>query len=103
MKTICLGLEQGSYPVCELDENGYIGDDVSLEELGLGNHLCKKIKKLQNMYDSLFINNDKEFSYLGKDKLEEVKSIRESYEDIANEFQSKLKNKYNIQILDLDI
>lgn len=73
MKTVCLGLEWGSYPVYELDENEYIGDDVSLEELSVGNHLCKKILKLQNMYDSLFINNEKEFSYLGNDKLEEVK------------------------------
>lgn len=73
MKTVSLGLERGSYPVYELDEKGYIIDVVSLEELGVGNHLCKKIKKLQNMYDSLFINNEKEFSYLGNDKLEEVK------------------------------
>ncbi len=40
MKTICLGLERDSYPVYELDENGYIGDVVSLEELGVVNHLC---------------------------------------------------------------
>lgn len=35
MKTISVGLEWGSYPFQELDNNGFIVDDISAEELGM--------------------------------------------------------------------
>ena len=67
MKTISVGLEWGSYSLQELDSKGFIVDDIGAEELGLDREFCEKIQKLQDLYDNLFLNNEKEFSYLGKE------------------------------------
>lgn len=42
MRKICLHLEWGSYPIQELDSNGYIIDDMSAEELGFSDDYCEK-------------------------------------------------------------
>lgn len=103
MKTISVGLEWGSYPLQELDSRGFIVDDIGAEELGLGREFCEKIQKLQNMYDELFVNNDKEFYYIGYEKTEEVKKIKEMYSDIVDELLDKLNDKFNFRVLELDI
>ena len=103
MKTISVGLELGSYPFCELDSKGFIVDDISAEELGMDSEFCNKIQKLQNMYDDLFENNEKEFSYIGNEKPEEVKEIKEIYSGVVDELLDKLKDKFNFKILELDI
>lgn len=41
MRKICLHLEWGSYPIQELDSNGYIIDDMSAEELGFSDDIAK--------------------------------------------------------------
>lgn len=103
MKKLCFGLEWGAYPICELDKDGYIIDDVSAEELGFSDEFCKKIITMQEMYNDLFINNRKEFSYKGKEKSKEVKKIKEMYNDLVYEFSRKLNSEYNIKVLGLDI
>lgn len=103
MKTISVGLEWGSYPFQELDSKGFIVDDISAQELGMDSEFCNKIQKLQNMYDDLFINNDKEFYYIGNEKPEEVKKIKNIYSNVVDELLDKLKNKYDFKILELDI
>ena len=103
MKTISVGLEWGSYPFQELDNNGFVVGDISAEELGMDSEFCDKIQKLQNMYDDLFVNNEKEFSYIGNEKPEEVKKIKNIYLDLVDELLGKLNNKFNFKILDLDI
>lgn len=103
MKTISIGLEWGSYPLQELDSKGFIVDDISAKELGMDSEFCNKIQKLQNMYDDLFVNNEKEFYYIGNEKEEEVKKIKEIYSDVVDELLDKLKNKNNFKILELDI
>lgn len=55
------------------------------------------------MYDDLFVNNEKEFSYIGNEKPEEVKKIKEIYSDVVDELLDKLNNKFNFKILELDI
>ena len=103
MRTIIIGLEWGSYPIQELDGNDYIIDNISAEELGFDDKFCEKVKNLQKMYNDLFINNDKEFSYIGNKKPEEIKQIKELYNDIVDEFLNNLKDKFNIKISELDI
>lgn len=41
MRKICLHLEWGSYPIQELDSNGYIIEDMSAEELGFSDDFTK--------------------------------------------------------------
>ena len=103
MKTICLGLEWGSYPLQELDSKGFVVDDIDAKELGLGRGFCEKIQKLQNMYYDLLVNNEKEFYHLGKEKPEEVKKIKDIYSEIVDELLDKLNDKFNFRVLELDI
>lgn len=103
MKKICLHLEWGSYPIQELDSNGYIIDDMSAEELGFSNDFCGKIKIMQKLCNDLFINNEKEFLYIGMKKPDDVSRIKELYEEVAEEFYFKLKDKFIIEISKLDI
>lgn len=103
MKTLSIGLEWGSYPIQELDDNDFIIDDISAEELGFDEEFCEKVKIMQNLYNDLFINNDKEFSYIGNKKPEEIKKIKKLYNDIVDQFLNKLKDQFNIKISELYI
>lgn len=96
-------MEWGSYPIQELDSNGYIIDDINAEKLGFSDDFCEKILIMQELYNDLFINNEKEFLYIGMKKPDEVNRIKELYEEIAEEFYLNLKDKFIIKISELDI
>ena len=103
MRKICLSLEWGSYPIQELDSNGYIIDDINAEKLVFNDDFCEKILIMQELYNDLFINNEKEFLYIGMKKPDEVNRIKELYEEIAEKFYLKLKNKFILEISQLNI
>lgn len=96
-------MECGSYPIQELDSNGYIIDDMSAEELGFSDDFCEKIKIMQKLYNDLFINNEKEFLYIGMKKPDEVNRIKELYEEVAEEFYFMIKDNFIIEISKLNI
>lgn len=58
---------------------------------------------MQKLYNDLFINNEKEFLYIGMKKTDDVSRIKELYEEVAEEFYFKLKDKFIIEISKLDI
>ena len=103
MRKICLSLEWGSYPIQELDNDGYIIDDISAEELGFSDDFCEKILIMQKLYNDLFINNEKEFLYIGVTKPNDINRIKELYEEVAEEFNFKLKDKFILEISQLNI
>ncbi len=41
-------MEWGAYPIQELNSNGYIIDDMSVEELGFSGDIAKKLKSRKN-------------------------------------------------------
>lgn len=96
-------MEWGSYPIQELDSNGYIIDDMSAKELGFSDDFCEKILIMQKLYNDLFINNEKEFLYIGMKKTNDVNRIKELYEEIAEEFYLKLKDEFILEISQLNI
>lgn len=58
---------------------------------------------MQKLYNDLFINNEKEFLYIGMKKTDDVSRIKELYEEVAEEFYFKLNDKFIIEISKLDI
>ena len=58
---------------------------------------------MQKLYNDLFINNEKEFLYIGMKKTDDVSRIKELYEEVAEEFYFKIKDKFIIEISKLDI
>lgn len=58
---------------------------------------------MQKLYNDLFINNEKEFLYIGMKKQDDVNRIKELYEEVAEEFYFKLNDKFILEISQLDI
>ena len=58
---------------------------------------------MQKLYNDLFINNEKEFLYIGMKKTDDVSRIKELYEEVAEEIYLKLKDKIIIEISQLNI
>ncbi|WP_066728970.1 hypothetical protein [Sneathia sanguinegens] len=103
MKTIRIDLEYGLYPMWLLNENGYIIDNILAEQLGLDDEITEKVQKLQDLYDSLFINTKIEFSYIGDKEPKKIEEIKKLYLEISNKIKSKLKYRYNVKISELNI
>ncbi|MDO4604565.1 MAG: hypothetical protein Q4B23_01140 [Helcococcus sp.] len=104
MKKIRLCLEWGGYPIQELDSRGFIIDDISPEELGLCKDLSCEVKRLQDMYDSLFIDNNREFEYMGDKKLDVVQKIKEKYIKISKDLIENSNEKdFEIEVIDLTL
>lgn len=101
MKTIGIALEYGLYPIRLLDERGFIVDNILVEELGFDEEFSYKVQKLQDLYDSLFINTKIEFSYMGDTEPMKVEEVKSLYAYITNEIKNKLSHNYNIQISEL--
>ena len=86
-----LGLEWGGYPLWELTEDGFIIDNVLAKDLGLSIELSAKIDKLNDLYHSLFINNAKEFAYIGGELPEVEEEVTKLQAEIADEIRAELK------------
>lgn len=65
MKTIRLLLEYGAYPVWIYDEDNCVIDTALPEEWENDVELDNALTEIQSIYDSLFINNEKEFLFAG--------------------------------------
>ena len=98
MKTIRVALEYGLYPIWLLYEQGIIVENILAEELGFDAEFSNKVQKLQDLYDSLYINTDVDFYYIGQMEPKKVEKIKHLYTDISSEFKVKLRNKYKIEI-----
>ena len=69
-------LDYGCYPVWLYDEDGDLIDTLLPEEIRSNEDLDLKFTNLQERYEALFINNPKEFSYIGfKDEYEKEKFL----------------------------
>lgn len=103
MKKIMLYLDYGGYPIASLNDEGLIIDDMGAFELGFDSSFCDRVQQLQDMYDSLFINNKVEFKYIGNEKPKVLDEIKNLYNSIAKELKDKLGKDYSIKIEQLHI
>lgn len=62
-----------------------------------------KFRKCCSVNRKDYPDEKKEFLYIGIKKLDDVSRIKELYEEVAEEFYFKLKNKFIIEISKLDI
>ena len=88
---ILLGLEFGMYPLWEVTEENFMMDNVLAKDLGLSVELSKKIDRLNDLFQSLFINNEKEFSYIGAQKPEIEQEIIKLQAEVAKEIKAELR------------
>lgn len=103
MKNINMELKYGAYPLWIVDEEGMIVDNVEAEEIGLDKKISMEIELLQEMYDSLFKDNEFEFKYIDDDK-NRLNEIKNKYVEISKYIINKLnKEKYNVKIISLNL
>ena len=95
IKEIKIILEYKCYPVWLYDENGEITDTLLPEELRSDSELDSLFDNIQSEYDSLFIDNDKEFIYTGfeneNDKQIFLSECRNAIEKLTAECHGKYK------------
>ena len=89
-------LEYGCYPVWLYDEAGDIIDTLLPEELQSNIELDHKFDDLQDRYEALFINTEKEFSYLGFASQEEKEHFLADWQQAVDELIVAVNGKYPV-------
>lgn len=96
IKTLRLMLEYKCYPVWLYDEKGNIVDTLLPEELRSDAELDSKFDDLQARYDSLFKDNEHEFSFMGFTSNEEKALFFADWNLAVQELAEKTEGRYNI-------
>lgn len=96
LKKIRLMLDYKCYPVWLYDEKGDIIDTLLPKELRNDKALDTKFEDLQKRYNSLFIDNKHEFSFVGFLDEEEKEEFLRDWNSAVTELKDKLKGKYTI-------
>ena len=96
MKEIRLLLDYPCYPVWLYDETGGVIGTGLPDELRDDTELDAKFRDLQKRYNALFINNEKEFSYIGFQSDDEEQAFHADMLDAIRELKEKLNGKYEI-------
>lgn len=102
MKIIKIKLEYGCFPVWIYDENNKLLEN-DLPPYLIGDDVVDSIfVHIQETYDSLYLNDEKEFKYIGfKDEEKRIKFYKELFSAI-DLLKSKLNSEY-IVVENLDI
>ena len=93
---IRLLLEYGTYPVWLYADDGGVIDTRLPDELSNDTELEARFDDLQRRYHALFINNEKEFSYVGFKLSDEKKAFYADMLDAIRELKEKLGGRYEI-------
>ena len=85
-----LCLDYGCSPIWAIYEDGLATLDT--EELYFSDALKQKIDRMDDLYHSLFINNEIEFAYIGEQKPEVEEEVTRLQAEIADEIRAELKD-----------
>ena len=92
--TLKIILDYRCYPVWLYDENGFIIDTLLPDELKKNIKLDRKFDDLQARYDALFIDNGKEFSYVGFESALQKTQFLKDWASAVSELKAKTNGKY---------
>lgn len=97
MKTIKIDFEYKSFPVWIYDENGNLITN-DLPDYLIGNELIDPVfMKLQQDYDALYLDNDKEFKYNGFSNPAEEKKFNDRVKAAISKLKKLLTDSYAIK------
>lgn len=102
-KTIKIMLEYGTNPIWIVEEDDC--EAAEIPEEGLSNKRLVDLNyDIQRRYDSLFINNEHEFSYIGFKTAGEAHAFADELREFATLVKECLGDKYDIEdLLDYDL
>lgn len=94
--TIKLDLEYGCEPIWLLDEDGLTIDTTLPDELKGDKDLMELMHEITQEYDGQWINNSKEFTFVGFKTPEDKAKFKSDLIRFATEIKARLKGKYEI-------
>ncbi|MBQ3290982.1 MAG: hypothetical protein IJH43_01240 [Mogibacterium sp.] len=97
IKTIRLALEYNTYCVWLYDEDGFVIDNDNPPELADDEELTNAFMAVSDLYDSFFIDNDKEFRYVGCPDEETRETLKSLIDHAVEILTIKINGKYTIQ------
>ena len=95
-KEIRLMLDYQCYPIWIYDENGKFIDNDLIDEIEEDNNVITMLEKLQDRFDSLYVNNKNEFKYVGFSSSEDKKKIEKEINHVYIKLCDLLSEKYII-------
>ena len=96
IKTLRIMLEYRCYPVWLYDEEDNIVDTLLPEELRSDVELDSIFDDLQARYDALFINNSREFDYIGFKASADRRAFLNDWQCAVSELRRKTQGRYEI-------
>ena len=96
INTIRLMLEYRCYPVWLYDEDGNIVDTLLPEELRDDPELDAKFDDLQRRFDALFVDNAREFDFIGFKSETDKSAFFEDWRNAVAELREKTQGRYLI-------
>lgn len=96
IKKIRVMLDYGCYPVWLYDEDDDLIDTLLPEEIRSNTELDSKFDDLQARYESLFINNSKEFSFVGFKSEDEKNKFLSDWKSAIQDLEVATNGVYEI-------
>ena len=93
---IVVSLEYGCFPVWVYDENNELIDNDLPDTIKNNPQIRSLCTEIQNIYDSLYINNDTEFTYQGFNSEEERKEFSEKLTQLKGLLRETAGEEYEI-------
>ena len=97
IKTIRLTLEYNTYCIWLYDEDGLVIDNDNPPELVDDEELTSAFMAVSDLYDSFFIDTDKEFRYVGCPNEEPRNRLKALIQQAVNILNTKINGKYVVQ------
>lgn len=97
MGKIKIYLDYHCYPVWVYNEKGELIDNNLPEELINDNEVDEAFTRIQDIYDSLFIDNSTEFDYKGFSKEDEKEEFLKMTESAIKLIMAKLGTTYVVE------
>lgn len=95
-KEVRLMLDYQCYPIWIYDENGnFINNDL-IDEIEEDDNVIAMLEELQDIFDSLYLDNEDEFKYIGFVSKEDKRSFEERANQVYNKLCNLLSEKYII-------
>ena len=88
--------EYGCYPVWLYDEHNWIVDTRLPDELSGDAELDAGFNEIADRYEALFINNEREFSYVGFSSEAEKERFLRDWKALVEEITRKTGGRYEI-------
>lgn len=95
-KEVRLRLDYQCYPIWIYDENGNFIDNDLIDEMEEDDNVIAMLEELQDIFDSLYLNNDDEFKYIGFVSEEDKKNFVEKTNQVYKKLCNLLSEKYII-------